>query len=49
MEKDEEVQDRDDLRRDRAKERQREKNLLRAAPDKRFAISVNTKRFDIGL
>lgn len=34
-EKDEEVRDRDDLRRDRNKERQRERNIARAAPDKR--------------
>lgn len=35
-EKDEEVQERDEFRKDRAKERQRERNIARAAPDKRF-------------
>ncbi len=34
-EKDDEVREREDLRRDRAKERQRERNIARAAPDKR--------------
>jgi len=34
--KDEEVQERDEFRKDRAKERQRERNIARAAPDKRF-------------
>ena len=33
--KDDDAKMRDDLRRDRAKERQRERNLARAAPDKR--------------
>jgi SNW domain-containing protein 1 len=37
-EKDEELQERDDLRKDRAKERQRERNIARAAPDKRLDI-----------
>ncbi len=32
---DEDLRDRDDLRRDRQKERQRSRNLARAAPDKR--------------
>jgi len=36
--KDEEVQERDEFRKDRAKERQRERNIARAAPDKRFAV-----------
>lgn len=40
LDKDEEVQERDDLRKDRAKERQRERNLARAAPDKRFVTSL---------
>ena len=35
--KDEEMQERDEFRKDRAKERQRERNIARAAPDKRFA------------
>jgi len=38
--KDEEVQERDDFRKDRAKERQRERNIARAAPDKRFLYVV---------
>ena len=33
--KDEDLKARDDLRRDRMKERQRDRNLARAAPDKR--------------
>ena len=33
--KDEEVKERDEFRRDRARERQRDRNLTRAAPDKR--------------
>ena len=33
--KDEEVQERDEFRKDRAKERQRDRNIARAAPDKR--------------
>jgi len=37
-EKDEEVQERDEFRKDRAKERQRDRNIARAAPDKRFAV-----------
>ena len=38
--KDEEVQERDDFRKDRAKERQRERNIARAAPDKRSAVHM---------
>ena len=38
--KDDELKERDDLRRDRGKERQRERNLARAAPDKRSGGSV---------
>jgi len=38
--KDEEVQERDEFRKDRAKERQRERNIARAAPDKRFAVHM---------
>ena len=34
-EKDDEVKERDDFRKDRAKERQKDRNLQRAAPDKR--------------
>ena len=34
--KDEDLKARDDLRRDRMKERQRDRNLARAAPDKRW-------------
>ena len=34
--KDEDLKARDDLRRDRMKERQRDRNLARAAPDKRL-------------
>ncbi|KAK2156818.1 hypothetical protein LSH36_204g03037 [Paralvinella palmiformis] len=44
---DEEVKERDDLRRDRAKERQRERNLARAAPDKRSRLQKERER-DIG-
>ena len=39
IEKDEEVRERDELRRDRTKERQRERNIARAAPDKRSVVS----------
>lgn len=35
VERDEEVRERDDLRRDRQKERQRDRNIARAGPDKR--------------
>jgi len=38
--KDEEVQERDEFRKDRAKERQRERNIARAAPDKRFVYML---------
>ena len=34
--KDEDLRERDDLRRDRKQERQRDRNLQRAAPDKRY-------------
>jgi hypothetical protein len=36
LEKDDELADREDIRRERHKERQRERNLARAAPDKRY-------------
>jgi len=39
LDKDEEVQERDEFRKDRAKERQRERNIARAAPDKRFIFT----------
>ena len=34
--KDEDLRERDDLRRDRKQERQRDRNLMRAAPDRRY-------------
>jgi hypothetical protein len=37
--RDDEAVERDDLRRERAKERQRDRNLARAAPDKRYFCS----------
>ena len=45
-EKDEEVQERDEFRKDRAKERQRERNIARAAPDKRL-VEITEKPFSI--
>lgn len=35
IERDEEAVEREELRRDRAKDRQRDRNIARAAPDKR--------------
>lgn len=43
-EKDEEVQERDELRKDRAKERQRDRNIARAAPDKRNKLQKDRER-----
>ena len=39
-ERDDELKERDDFRKDRAKERQRDRNLSRAAPDKRSVLQV---------
>ena len=46
---DDDVRERDDLRRDRAKERQRERNIARAAPDKRFKFKHRNQRLLISL
>lgn len=43
-EKDEEVAERDELRKDRSKDRQREKNLARAAPNKRSRLQHERER-----
>jgi len=45
--KDEEVQERDEFRKDRAKERQRERNIARAAPDKRFTFLIQSLESDL--
>jgi len=47
-EKDEELQERDEFRKDRAKERQRERNIARAAPDKRFSCMLLTLSHSYG-
>ena len=39
--KDEDLRERDDLRRDRKQERQRDRNLMRAAPDRRYCYLIN--------
>ncbi|KAK2191762.1 hypothetical protein NP493_46g05014 [Ridgeia piscesae] len=44
VERDEELKERDDFRRDRAKERQRDRNLSRAAPDKRSRLQRDRER-----
>ena len=41
---DDEVAERDEIRRDRQKERQRDRNLARAAPDKRSRIQRERER-----
>jgi len=43
-EKDEDVQERDDLRKERMKDRQRDRNLARAAPDKRNRLEKERER-----
>lgn len=43
-ERDEEVRDREDIRRDRHKERQRDRNLARAGADKRNRIQRERER-----
>lgn len=43
-EEDDEVQDREDIRRERHKERQRDKNIARAAPDKRTRLERERER-----
>ncbi|KAI8785029.1 SNW domain-containing protein 1 [Biomphalaria glabrata] len=44
VEKDESAAERDEVRRDRAKERQRERNIARAAPDKRNRLQRDKER-----
>ena len=43
-EHDDELKERDDFRKDRAKERQRDRNVARAAPDKRSVGVVGVSR-----